>query len=88
MVNVASNFLSSALKKVCLKAASQEVKDKIYKNMSERAADMLKEEMESLGAVRMKEVEDAQQMITKIVQAKEAKGEVIISGRGGEEFIA
>lgn len=72
---------------VALKAASEEVKEKIFKNMSERAADILKEEMEVSGAVRMKDVTDAQQKITRIVQEMERKGEVIISGRGGEEFI-
>ena len=44
--------------------------------------------IETLGAVRMKEVEEAQQVITKIIQNMESKGEVVISGRGGEEFIA
>ena len=72
---------------VALKAASEEVKEKIFKNMSERAAEILKEEMEVSGAVRMKDVTDAQQKITRIVQEMERKGEVIISGRGGEEFI-
>jgi flagellar motor switch protein FliG len=72
---------------MALKAASQEVKDKIFKNMSERAAEILKEEMETLGPVRMKEVEDAQQIVTKIVQAKEAKGELIVSGRKGDDLI-
>jgi len=72
---------------VGLKAASEEVKEKIFKNMSERAAEILKEEMEVSGAVRMKDVTDAQQKITRIVQEMERKGEVIISGRGGEEFI-
>ncbi|HNU70136.1 MAG TPA: flagellar motor switch protein FliG [Thermodesulfobacteriota bacterium] len=71
-----------------LKAASSSVKEKIFRNMSERAAEILKEEIESLGPVRMKDVEDAQQMISKIVQAKEAKGELIISGRKGEDLIA
>ncbi len=72
---------------VALKAASEEVKEKIFKNMSERAAEILKEEMEVSGAVRMKDVTDAQQKITRIIQEMERKGEVIISGRGGEEFI-
>jgi flagellar motor switch protein FliG len=72
---------------VALKAASEEVKEKIFKNMSERAAEILKEEMEVSGAVRMKDVTDAQQKITRIVQEMERKGEVVISGRGGEEFI-
>ncbi len=72
---------------MALKAASDEVKEKIFSNMSERAADILKEEMEVSGAVRMKDVTDAQQKITKVIQEMERKGELIISGRGGEEFI-
>ena len=71
-----------------LKGASEEVKQKIFQNISERAGDILKEEIESLGAVRMKDVEDAQQAMTKIIQDMETKGEVIITGRGGEKLIA
>lgn len=71
-----------------LKAASEDVKEKIFRNMSERAGEMLKEEIEVTGAVRMKEVEEAQLSITKIIQDMEAKGELIISGRKGDEFIA
>ncbi len=81
--NIETKELSTALK-----AASEEVKDKIFRNMSERAGDMLKEEIEAMGAVRMKEVEDAQQTITRLIQDMEAKGDIIISGRKGEEFIA
>jgi flagellar motor switch protein FliG len=73
---------------VALKAASEEVKQKVFKNMSERAADMLREEMETLGPVRMKEVSDAQQAITAIIQEMEAKGELIISGRRGEQIVS
>jgi flagellar motor switch protein FliG len=72
---------------VALKAAANEVKEKIFRNMSDRAADILKEEMEVSGAVRIKDVTDAQQKITKIVQDMERKGELVISGRGGEEFV-
>jgi flagellar motor switch protein FliG len=72
---------------VALKASSEDVKQKIFKNMSERAAEILKEEMEVSGAVRMKDVTDAQQKITRIIQEMERKGELIISGRGGEEFV-
>ena len=72
---------------VALKAATDEVKDKIFRNMSERAGEILKEEMEVSGAVRIKDVTDAQQKITKIIQDMERKGEVVISGRGGEEFV-
>jgi flagellar motor switch protein FliG len=73
---------------IALKAASEDVRDKIFQNMSERAGEMLREEIEVLGAVRMKEVEEAQLSITKIIQDMEAKGELIISGRKGDEFIA
>ena len=72
---------------IALKAASEEVKNKVYKNMSERAADMLREEMETLGPVRMKEVSDAQQAINGIVQELEAKGELMIGGRRGEQMV-
>jgi len=70
-----------------LKAASDEVKDKVFRNMSERAGAMLQEEIEDLGPVRMTEVADAQQAITAIIQEMEAKGELIISGRRGEDII-
>ena len=72
---------------VALKATTDEAKEKIFRNMSERAAEILKEEIEVSGAVRIKEVTDAQQKITKIVQDLERKGELVISGRGGEEFV-
>jgi flagellar motor switch protein FliG len=72
---------------IALKAASEEVKQKIFRNMSQRAAEILKEEMEVTGAVRMKDVTDAQQKVTRIVQDMERKGELIIAGRGGEEYI-
>jgi flagellar motor switch protein FliG len=72
---------------IALKASSEEVKDKVFRNMSERAGEMLKEEMEDMGPVRMKEVTDAQQNITTIIQEMEARGEIIIAGRRGEEII-
>ena len=73
---------------IALKAASEDVKEKVFRNMSERAGAMLQEEMEDLGPVRMNEVSDAQMTITSIIQEMEAKGELIISGRRGEEIIA
>lgn len=72
---------------MALKAASEDVKAKIFKNMSQRAGELVKEEMEALGAVRMKDVEQAQQNITNIIQELEEKGEVVISGRKGEKFV-
>jgi len=72
---------------IALKASTDEVKEKIFRNMSQRASEILKEEMEVTGAVKIKDVTDAQQKITKIVQDMERKGELVISGRGGEEFV-
>ncbi len=73
---------------IALKAASEEAREKVFKNMSSRAGEMLKEEIEDMGPVRMKEVEDAQQNITNFIQEMETKGELIIAGRRGEEIIA
>ncbi len=66
---------------IALKAATEDVKEKVFKNMSSRAGEMLREEIDDLGAVRMKEVSDAQQKITALVQDMEVKGELIISRR-------
>ncbi len=73
---------------VALKGATESVKEKVFKNMSERAGEMVADEIESVGSVRMKEVETAQQMITKIIQDLHQKNEIIIAGRGGEELVA
>ena len=72
---------------IALKAATEDVKEKVYKNMSSRAGEMLREEIDDLGAVRMKEVSDAQQKITVLVQDMEVKGELIISGRRGDDMV-
>jgi flagellar motor switch protein FliG len=72
---------------VALKASTEAVKEKVFRNMSDRAAEILKEEMETSGAVRIKEVTDAQQKVTKIVQDMERKGELVITGRGGEQLV-
>ncbi|MBU4002987.1 MAG: flagellar motor switch protein FliG, partial [Proteobacteria bacterium] len=73
---------------LALKGASDEVKQKVFKNMSKRAAEMLSEEIDTLGAVRMKDVEEAQQMINKIIQEMVASSEIVVAGRGGDQYIA
>jgi len=73
---------------VALKGATEGIKEKVFKNMSERAGEMVIDEIETIGAVRMKDVEMAQMMITKIIQDLHQKNEIIIAGRGGEELIA
>lgn len=70
---------------LALKTASEELREKIFKNMSERASQLIKEDMEFMGPVRVADVEGAQQKIVDIVRRLEDAGEVIISGRGGEK---
>jgi len=71
-----------------LKTASDDLKDKIFRNMSERASTLIKEDMEYMGPVRLSDVEKAQQKIVDIVRRLEETGEVIIQGRGGGEIVA
>mgnify|MGYP002622974872 CR=1 FL=1 len=70
---------------LALRTATDELKQKIFSNMSERAAQMIKEEMEYMGPVRLSDVEMAQQRIVDVVRRLEDSGEIIISGRGGEK---
>jgi len=70
---------------LALKTASEELKDKIFGNMSERAAQLIKEDMDYMGPVRLRDVEAAQQKIVDVVRRLEGAGEIIISGRGGEK---
>ncbi len=68
-----------------LKTASDELREKIFTNMSARAAQLIKEDMEYMGPVRLSDVESAQQRIVDIVRRLEEVGEIIISGRGGDD---
>ena len=70
-----------------LKAASDEVKNKIFSNVSERVSVMIQEEMEFMGPTRLSDVEAAQSRIVEAVRRLEEEGQVIISGRGGKEDI-
>ncbi|MGQ9646118.1 MAG: flagellar motor switch protein FliG [Thermodesulfobacteriota bacterium] len=68
-----------------MKTASDELKEKIFKNMSERAAEMMKEDLEVMGPVRLKDVEAAQQSILEIAKKLESEGKIVLMGRGKEE---
>jgi flagellar motor switch protein FliG len=70
-----------------LKAANDDLKTAILRNMSERAAKLIEEELEFMGPVRLKDVEESQMKIVDIVRTLEEDGEIVISGRGGEEEI-
>lgn len=69
---------------LALKGASEALRDKFFKNMSKRAAEMLKEDMQYMGPVRVRDVEEAQQRIVNVIRALEEAGEIVIA-RGGEE---
>ena len=82
MREVDTQELSKALKSVDV-----EVQDKIFKNMSKRAAAMLKEEMEFMGPTRKKDIEDAQQKIVSIIRRLEDSGEIVIARNGEDELV-
>jgi len=69
---------------LALKTASEQLQQKIFTNMSERAAEMVKEDMEFMGPVRVSDVESSQQRIVDIVRRLEEAGDVVIEGRGGD----
>jgi flagellar motor switch protein FliG len=70
-----------------LKSVDAEVQDKIYRNMSKRAAQMLKEDMEFMGPVRLKDVEEAQQKIVAIIRHLEDTGEIVVARAGEDELV-
>lgn len=73
---------------IALKSANEEVQNVIFDNLSKRLAAMIKEDMEFMGPVRMKDVEEAQQKIVNIIRALEDSNEIVISRGGGDEIIA
>lgn len=72
---------------VALKGSNEEVQNTIFNNMSKRLAVMIKEDMEFMGPVRMKDVEEAQQKIVNTIRKLEDSGEIVISRGGGDEII-
>lgn len=72
---------------VALKNVNDEVQEVIFNNMSSRLAEMIKEDMEYMGPVRVKDVEEAQQKIVNVIRKLEDSGEIVISRGGGDEII-
>ncbi len=70
---------------LALKGSSEEIKEKIFKNMSERASGMLKDDMEYMGPVRAKEVQEAQTVVVSVIRALESTGEIVIMRDDEEE---
>ena len=79
--------LSSEDLSLALKTASDGLKQKIFKNMSQRAVQILKEEMETRGPVKLSDVETAQQNIVRVARKLDEEGKIVIAGRGGEELV-
>lgn len=71
---------------LAMRGANKDVNERIFKNMSKRAAEMLREEIEYMGPVRLRDVEEAQQKIVNVIRKLEESGEIVIS-RGGEDAI-
>jgi len=72
---------------LAMKTSADEVKDKIFKNISSRAAEMIKEDLEVMGPVRLSDVEKAQSEIIKIVRKMEEEGKIVLAGRGGDDVL-
>lgn len=94
LINVDDRGIQTLLKEIstddlalALKMASDELKEKIFKNMSQRAVEILKEEMEARGPVRVSDVEKAQLNIVRVARKLEEEGKIIISGKGGEAIV-
>ena len=71
-----------------MKSVDSDVQDKIFKNMSKRAAGMLKDDMEFMGPVRLKDVEEAQQKIVSMIRHLEEIGEIVIARSGEDELVS
>lgn len=72
---------------LALKVASDEVKNMVFVNMSQRMADAFKDEMEYMGPVRLRDVEEAQSRIVAIIRGLEDSGEIVIARTNGEDIL-
>jgi len=94
IINLDDRAVREVLKEVsnedltlALKTASDELKEKFFSNLSERAANMIREDLEIMGPVKLSEVEAAQQNIVKVVRRLEAEGRIVIAGKGGGDIL-
>ena len=72
---------------IALKGADDAIKEKIFTNMSSRAADMMREDLEAKGPVRLKDVEDAQKEILSVAQRLAESGDISLGGKGDDEYV-
>ncbi len=94
LVNIDDRGIQMILKEIttddlalALKMSIEELKNKIFKNMSQRAVAILKEEMEAKGAVKVSDVEKAQMNIVRVARRLEEEGKIVIGGKGAEELV-
>ena len=94
LLSVSDRHIQALLREVssehlglAVKGADPEMQDKIYRNMSKRAAQMLQEDLEAKGPVRLSDVEDAQREILMVAKRMADAGEIVISSGGGDEFV-
>lgn len=94
LINLDDRSIRALLKEIsndelilALKTASESLADKILSNVSQRAAQMMREDMEVMGPVRLRDVEQAQMNIIKIARRLEEEGKVILGGRGGDDVL-
>lgn len=73
---------------VALKGSTDEVKEKIFKNMSQRAAETIKEDLEFMGPVRIKQVEESQQKVVAVIRRLEEAGKIVVSRGSEDELVA
>ena len=79
--------ISSETLILALKGADQGLKEKIFKNMSKRAAEMLRDDLEAKGPVRLSEVEAAQKEILTVARRLSESGEISLGGKGEDSFV-
>ncbi|MEQ1838193.1 MAG: FliG C-terminal domain-containing protein, partial [Candidatus Nitrotoga sp.] len=79
--------VQSELLIIALKGASEELREKIFKNMSQRAAEMMREDLESKGPVRLSEVESNQKEILKTVRRLSDEGQIALGGKNEEAYV-
>ncbi|AHL76200.1 flagellar motor switch protein FliG [Stutzerimonas stutzeri] len=86
-IQVLLREVSSDVLVMALKGADEAIKEKIFKNMSKRAGELLRDDLEAKGPVRISEVEGAQKEILTIARRMAEAGEIVLGGKGGEEMI-
>ncbi len=94
IINIDNRGIQAILKEItnedlslALKTASEPMKDKMLSNMSSRASEMLVDDMEAMGPVKLSDVESAQQNIVRVVRKLESAGKIVIGGKGGEDVL-